>query len=64
MIATKFKFCKFRHDLLPDQKAAKQTNFYIFKKANYYLKALLDQADCWVNFKASVNLAKNLLVKF
>ena len=64
MITTKFIFCKFRHALLSKQKATKQTNFYIFKKANYYLKALLDQADCWVNFEASVNLAKNLLVKF
>ncbi|WP_269059751.1 hypothetical protein [Campylobacter concisus] len=27
-------------------KDTKQTNFYIFKKANCYLKALLDQADC------------------
>ena len=39
-------FRKFRHALSPDQKAAKQTNFYIFKKANCYLKALLDQAYC------------------
>ena len=64
MIATKFKFCKFRHALSPDQKATKQTNFYAFKKAKCYPKVLLDQDDCRVNFKVSVNLAKNLLVKF
>lgn len=39
-------------------------NFYLFKKTKCYLKALLDQADFRVNFKVSVNLAKNLLVKF
>ena len=64
MIATKFKFCKFRHALSPKQKATKQTNFYAFKKANCYLDVLLGQDDWWVNFKVSVNLAKNLLVKF
>lgn len=64
MIAIKFKFCKFRHALSPNQKATIQTNFYIFKKANCYPKVLLDQDDCRVNFKVSVNLAKNLLVKF
>ena len=64
MIAIKFIFCKFRHTLSPDQKATEQTNFYIFKKTNCYLYVLLDQDDCRVNFKVSVNLAKNLLVKF
>ena len=64
MIATKFIFCKFRHVLSPDQKAAKQANFYIFKKTNCYLDVLLDQDDCRVNFAVNVNLAKNLLVKF
>ena len=64
MIAIKFKFCKFRHALSLNQKATIQTNFYIFKKANCYLEVLLDQDDCRVNFKASVNLTKNLLVKF
>ena len=64
MIATKFKFCKFRHALSPKQKATKQTNFYIFKKAKCYLDVLLDQDDCRANFKVSVNLTKNLLVKF
>ena len=64
MIATKFKFCKFRHALLPKQKATKQTNFYAFKKANCYPEVLLDQDDCRANFAVSVNLAKNLLVKF
>jgi len=62
MIATKFIFCKFRHALSPDQKATKQTNFYAFKKAKCYPEVLLDQDDCRVNFKVSVNLAKNLLV--
>ena len=64
MIATKFKFCKFRHALSPKQKAAKQTNFYAFKKAKCYHEVLLDQDDCRANFAVSVNLAKNLLVKF
>ena len=64
MIATKFIFCKFRHTLSPNQKAAKQTNFYIFKKSDCYPEVLLDQDDCRVNFKVSVNLAKNLLVNF
>ena len=64
MITTKFIFCKFRHALSPNQKATKQTNFYIFKKANCYPEVLLDQDDCRANFAVSVNLAKNLLVKF
>lgn len=64
MIATKFKFCKFRHTLSPNQKATKQTNFYTFKKTNCYLYLFLDQDDCRVNFEVSVNLAKNLLVNF
>jgi len=34
------------------------------KKAKCYLDVLLDQDDCRVNFAVSVNLAKNLLVKF
>lgn len=64
MISIKFIFCKFRHALSPNQKATKQTNFYIFKKAKYYPEVLLDQGDCRVNFVVSVNLTKNLLVKF
>ena len=43
MISIKFIFCKFRHALSPKQKATKQTNFYIFKKAKCYLDVLLDQ---------------------
>ena len=50
--------------LIAWSKATKQTNFYAFKKAKCYLDVLLDQDDCRVNFKVSVNLAKNLLVKF
>ena len=46
MISIKFIFCKFRHALLPNQKAAKQTNFYAFKKAKYYPEVLLDQDYC------------------
>ena len=34
------------------------------KKAKCYPEVLLDQDDCGANFKVSVNLAKNLLVKF
>lgn len=34
------------------------------KKAKCYPEVLLDQDDCRANFKVSVNLAKNLLVKF
>lgn len=64
MITTKFIFRKFWHTLSPIQKATKQTNFYAFKKANCYPEVLLDQDDCRVNFAVSINLTKNLLVKF
>ena len=64
MITTNFIFRKFWHTLSPIQKATKQTNFYAFKKANCYPEVLLDQDDCRVNFKVSINLAKNLLVNF
>lgn len=64
MIATKFKFCKFRHALSSDQKAKSKQISMPLKKAKCYLDVLLDQDDCRVNFKVSVNLTKNLLVKF
>ena len=64
MIATKFKFCKFRHALSPNQKLQSKQISMPLKKAKCYLDVLLDQDDCRVNFKVSVNLAKNLLVNF
>ena len=63
MITTKFIFANLG-TLIAWSKATKQTNFYAFKKANCYPEVFLDQDDCRVNFKVSVNLAKNLLVKF
>ena len=61
MITTKFIFCKFRHALLPKQKLQYKQISISFK---CYLDVLLDQDDCRVNFAVSINLAKNLLVKF
>lgn len=63
MIATKFIFCKFRHAyrLTKGYEAAK---FQYLKKTKCYPEVLLGQDDCRANFKVSVNLAKNLLVKF
>lgn len=64
MIATKFKFCKFRHALSPNQKLRSKQMSMPLKRQNATLKCFLDQDDCRVNFVVSVNLAKNLLVKF
>ncbi|ERJ29769.1 hypothetical protein ATCC51561_1018 [Campylobacter concisus ATCC 51561] len=58
MIATKFKFCKFRHALLPKQKATKQTNFYAFKKAKCYPDVLLDQTNNRANLGVNLYINK------
>ena len=64
MITTKFKFCKFRHTLSPNQRLQSKQISMPLKKAKCYLDVLLDQDDCRVNFAVSVNLTKNLLVNF
>ena len=64
MITTKFKFCKFRHTLSPNQRLQSKQISMPLKKAKCYLDVLLDQDDCRVNFAVSINLTKNLLVKF
>ena len=63
MIATKFIFANLGtlYRLTKGYEAAK---FQYLKKTKCYPEVFLDQDDCRVNFKVSVNLTKNLLVKF
>ena len=64
MITTKFIFANLGTPYrLIKRPLSKQISMPL-KKAKCYLDVLLDQDDCRVNFKVSVNLAKNLLVKF
>ena len=46
MIAIKFKFCKFRHALSPNQKLQSKQISMPLKKAKCYLDVLLDKDDC------------------
>ena len=61
MIAIKFIFVNLGtlYRLTKGYEAAK---FQYLKKTKCYPEVFLDQDDCRVNFKVSVNLAKNLLV--
>ena len=64
MIATKFIFANLDTPYRLNKKLQSKQISISLKKANCYPEVPLDQDDCRVNFKVSVNLAKNLLVKF
>lgn len=58
MIATKFKFCKFRHALLPNQRLQNKQISISLKKANYYPEVLLDQTNNRANLGVNLYINK------
>ena len=64
MITTKFIFANLGTPYRLNKKLQNKQISMPLKRQNATLKCFLDQDDCRVNFVVSVNLAKNLLVKF
>jgi len=58
MIATKFKFCKFRHTLSPNQRLQSKQISMPLKKAKCYLDVLLDQANNRANLGVNFYIIK------